>query len=377
MNLYGQILSVTLGGLLSISEILPFVRNVKTNGILHFLLSSLIKDKIEYEIQNDDESTRSDIEHSQDQESLPLDLESQPLLHSNKRKPKKEQQHDHEHEDSDSVRACIKQDPACIKQDPACIKQDDKKKEDSLQKLLNDVINIKKEICDDNDDNIKSNLNVILEELKELKQDKKSYYSSKNVEDIVEMILQHLRDLQRAQSQWVDNYGENNLKNDIKFENIVEQMSTIKNVFHETTDSILEKIHKLKELMYESAAEYQQDESHHVNTNIISKELIHQTIHEFFENKHVMSNNTSLNTDKLIVDVNTSLNTSLKQHLEIQIAEINNNFIKQSLLIDGLTLQCSHLSDKLNELTIKLSDNLEKTDKKKRKSNFLIGGKDL
>jgi hypothetical protein len=98
MNLYGQILSVTLGGLLSISEILPFVRNVKTNGILHFLLSSLIKDKIEYEIQNDDESilssTRSDIEHSQDQESLPLDLESQPLLHSNKRKSKKETQDD-------------------------------------------------------------------------------------------------------------------------------------------------------------------------------------------------------------------------------------------------------------------------------------------
>ena len=365
MNLYGQILSVTLGGLLSISEILPFVRNVKTNGILHFLLSSLIKDVVEYETQNDDESTLSStredsVLYSQGQDAVPSDLESQPLLHSNKRKLKKETQND----------------PDCTRQEH----EDNKKNNESLQELLNvntniqnDVTNIKKQVCDDNNDNIKSNLNVILEELKQLKQDKDSHYSSKNVEDIVEMILQHLRDVQRAQSQWVDNYGENNLKNDIKFENIYEQISKVKDLLHETTDTILEKIHKLKELMYDSITEYQHDELD--NTNIISKELIHQTIHDFFENKHVITDN-SLDTDKLIVDVNTSLNTSLKQHLEVQIEEINNNFIKQSLLIDGLTLQCNHLGDKLNELTIKLSDNLEKTDKKKRKSNFLIGGKE-
>ena len=42
MNIYTQIVSITLGGLLSISEILPFIRNVKTNGILHFIIDSFI-----------------------------------------------------------------------------------------------------------------------------------------------------------------------------------------------------------------------------------------------------------------------------------------------------------------------------------------------
>jgi len=360
MNFYGQILSITLGGLLSISEILPFVRNVKTNGILHFLLSSLITDAIEYEQQNEDEFFLTQNQLSTDNDdsctrqdtdlhehAILSDLESQPLLHSHKKKPKKETDLQYEYQD-----------------DSNNIKYDE-----SLKELQNDVTDIKKELCDEN---IKTNLNVILTELKNLKQDKESHYSSKNVEDIVEMILQHLRDLQRTQSQWVDNYGENNLKNDIKFENMINQINTVKNIFYEITDSILEKIHKLKELIYDSA-EYQQDESNNINANVISKELIHQTIHEFFENKHLITNTTSLDTDKLIVDVSSSL----KQHLELQIAEINNNFIKQSLLIDGLTLQCSHLGDKLNELTIKLSDNLEKTEKKKKKSNFLIGGKDL
>jgi len=310
MNLYGQILSITLGGLLSISEILPFIRNVKTNGILHFLLSSLIKDAIEYEQQNENEHESCTTQ--QLNEHIVSDLESQPLLHSHKKKP---------HEDENESDPCTRQDVQhCTRQD----NENNLKYNESFEELLNvntniqnDIIYIKKELYDDN---IKSDLNVIVEELKSLKQDKESY-SSKNVQDIVEMILQHLKDLQRTQSQWIDNYGENNLKNDIKLQNILDKMNIVKDIFRETTDTILEKIHKLKELMYESAEEYNQHESNNINTNIISKELIHQTIHEFFENKHLITNSASLDTEKLIVDVNTTLNTSLKQHLEVQIAE--------------------------------------------------------
>lgn len=339
MNLYAQILSITLGGLLSISEILPFIKNVKTNGILHFFLSSLIKDTDEYQISiidpeisdlnrncnnNEDHQVQTNRQHY-----LTNDLESQPLLGNN------------------------------------ITKYTDNTVPVYVQTGINPDLN----------DKIKNDLDIILKELYQLKHDKENNNSSKNVEDIVEMIFQHLRDLQRAQSQWVDNYGENNLKNDIKFENIINKIGNIKEIIHENTDNIIEHIRKLKELMYETVETV--DEANNINTNIISKELIHQTIHEFFENKHVItSSNSGLDTDKFMVDMNISINDIIKQHLELQIAEMNNNFTKQSLLIDGLTSQCANLGNKLNDLTLKLN-NSEKIDKRKKKTNFLIGGKDL
>ena len=145
MNMYTQIASITLGGLLSISEILPFL-NIKTNGIIHFIVTSLIKDISEYDEHND-------IENECHEQST----ETTPLLPS---------------------------------------------------------VNIKHELQ---------------EMTKELKDELKgSSFEKGQVQEIVEMILQHLQDLQRAQTQWTINYGEANIKNDIKYETTLQLLKELK-----------------------------------------------------------------------------------------------------------------------------------------------------
>jgi hypothetical protein len=59
-----QAISIALGGLFSISEILPFITNGNTYGIIHYIISSLIKDK---KLSNNIENIIDDIipdEHS-------------------------------------------------------------------------------------------------------------------------------------------------------------------------------------------------------------------------------------------------------------------------------------------------------------------------
>jgi len=164
------------------------------------------------------------------------------------------------------------------------------------------------------------------------------------------MILQHLQDLQRSQMQWTQNYGDNTLNNDIKFENIINQINTLNDTIKDT----------LKDTLKESRVNNSNDEnSNDENSND--------------EN----SNDISLKTNNMILNMNESFNGIVKQQLENQFELINENFTKQSSLIDGLTLQFNNLVAKMDEITDKLGDVNDKIDKKKRKNNFLGGGKDL
>jgi hypothetical protein len=65
--MFTQIISITLGSLLSISELLPFISNGTTHGILHFFLSKKIKNDIE-KFEDDIEEIYDDVmnpnEHS-------------------------------------------------------------------------------------------------------------------------------------------------------------------------------------------------------------------------------------------------------------------------------------------------------------------------
>ena len=200
--------------------------------------------------------------------------------------------------------------------------------------------------------------NDILVKLKEIKEEKTQSFASKNVEDIVEMILQHLQDLQRSQMQWTQNYGDNTLNNDIKFENIINQINTLNDTIKDTLKDTIKDT--LKDTLKESRVNNSNDEnSNDENSND--------------EN----SNDNSLKTNNMILNMNESFNGIVKQQLENQFELINENFTKQSSLIDGLTLQFNNLVAKMDEITDKLGDVNDKIDKKKRKNNFLGGGKDL
>ena len=150
MNMYTQIIYITLGGLLSVSEILPFIKNVKTNGIIHFLAMSLIKDVDEYE-----ESHNTDIES---ESSLLINGLSNSNVSDNSKLNKEIY---------------------------------------DLTKLLN-MTNTS-----------------LMDNINKLNNIKTNYYEKEKVEDIVEMILQHLQDLQRVQS------GLNNSDKE-RFENILD-----------------------------------------------------------------------------------------------------------------------------------------------------------
>jgi len=344
-------LSIALGGLLSVSEILPFVKNVKTNGIIHFVVSSLLKD-------NDGQGDAKDMEH-------------QPLLNEQTRisRPSYTVRDDStstseiKNNSDDSLQMEGIDENCKVSGSTSLFVEDqdqiniliDKVNEINTE-LLNDALDVNMQqlsvysskqlkVLTEMQKSFSDSTNDILVKLKEIKEEKTQSFASKNVEDIVEMILQHLQDLQRSQMQWTQNYGDNTLKNDIKFENIINQINTLNDTIKDT----------LKDTLKESRVNNSNDE----NSND--------------EN----SNDNSLKTNNMILNMNESFNGIVKQQLENQFELINENFTKQSSLIDGLTLQFNNLVAKMDEITDKLGDVNDKIDKKKRKNNFLGGGKDL
>ena len=340
-------LSIALGGLLSVSEILPFVKNVKTNGIIHFVVSSLLKD-------NDGQGDAKDMEH-------------QPLLNEQTRISRPS----HTVRDDSTSTSEIKNnsddslqmegiDENCKVSGSTSLFVEDQDQINILidkvneinTELLNDALDVNMQqlsvysskqlkVLTEMQKSFSDSTNDILVKLKEIKEEKTQSFASKNVEDIVEMILQHLQDLQRSQMQWTQNYGDNTLNNDIKFENIINQINTLNDT--------------IKDTLKESRVNNSNDE----NSND--------------EN----SNDISLKTNNMILNMNESFNGIVKQQLENQFELINENFTKQLSLIDGLTLQFNNLVAKMDEITDKLGDVNDKIDKKKRKNNFLGGGKDL
>jgi len=175
--------------------------------------------------------------------------------------------------------------------------------------------------------NIDSLLSSINTQLQDIKNDKTDSFAKKNVEEIVEMILQHLRDLQRSQLQWTQNYGENNIKTDLKFENIIEH------------------INKLNELLESS--------------NKISHRISNQISDQNFSSE----------------DYKHQLKHQLKQEMMSNIEEINDQFLKQMNLLKGMTSQFEtrfeDISNKVDEILIRSNENPEK---KKKRSHFLGGG---
>ena len=343
MNIYTQMLSIALGGLLSVSEILPFVKNVKTNGIIHFVVSSLLKD-------NDGEDTKNDMEH-------------QPLLNEQTRpsytvRDDSTSTSENEIKNNSSLQMESIDENCKVSGSTGLFIEDqnadqlniliDKVNEINTE-LLNDALDVNMQqlqthsakhlkVLSEMQKSFNDNTSDILMKLKEIKEEKTGSFASKNVEDIVEMILQHLQDLQRSQMQWTQNYGDNTLKNDIKFENIINQIDIIK-------DSI--------------------------------KESVRVSVNDTIKDSN-LNNNT--NDDNLNGSLNESLNgisLKIQQQLENQFEWVNDNFTKQSSLIDGLTLQVNNLVVKMDEITDKLGDVNDKIDRKKRKNNFLGGGKDL
>jgi hypothetical protein len=362
-------LSIALGGLLSVSEILPFVKNVKTNGIIHFVVSSLLKD-------NDGQGDAKDMEH-------------QPLLNEQTRISRPS----HTVRDDSTSTSEIKNnsddslqmegiDENCKVSGSTSLFVEDQDQINILidkvneinTELLNDALDVNMQqlsvysskqlkVLTEMQKSFSDSTNDILVKLKEIKEEKTQSFASKNVEDIVEMILQHLQDLQRSQMQWTQNYGDNTLKNDIKFENIINQINTLNDTIKDTLkDTIKDTI---KDTLKESRVNNSNDEnSNDENSND--------------ENSNdENSNDNSLKTNNMILNMNESFNGIVKQQLENQFELINENFTKQSSLIDGLTLQFNNLVAKMDEITDKLGDVNDKIDKKKRKNNFLGGGKDL
>lgn len=343
-------LSIALGGLLSVSEILPFVKNVKTNGIIHFVVSSLLKD-------NDGQGDANDMEH-------------QPLLNEQTRISRPS----HTVRDDSTSTSEIKNnsddslqmegiDENCKVSGSTSLFVEDQDQINILidkvneinTELLNDALDVNMQqlsvysskqlkVLTEMQKSFSDSTNDILVKLKEIKEEKTQSFASKNVEDIVEMILQHLQDLQRSQMQWTQNYGDNTLKNDIKFENIINQINTLNDTIKDTLKDTI------KDTIKESSVNNSNDEN---------------------------SNDISLKTNNMILNMNDSFNGIVKQQLENQFELINENFTKQSSLIDGLTLQFNNLVAKMDEITDKLGDVNDKIDKKKRKNNFLGGGKDL
>jgi hypothetical protein len=405
MNIYTQIVSITLGGLLSISEILPFIRNVKTNGILHFIIDSLIDNEnqdlenlIEHEsllnhsgnggngsngsngsnggsetgcgsgsknyksTENNDNKNHNHNENNDNDDNMTnklqdvkvcdkkLDMISSELRKLDVIDHNLHQYFSKQHDNDKKLKGVIKDDINNILQELKEIKVDNSdvisNKYDKIMKdvseyvsehinIIKDMNNaavdtIKKDIKKSNESSeydINTVLSSINTQLQDIKNEKTDSFAKKNVEEIVEMILQHLRDLQRSQLQWTQNYGENNIKTDLKFENIIEH------------------INKLNELLESS--------------NKISHRISNQISDKDFSNE----------------DYKLQLKHQLKQEMMSNIEAMNDQFLKQMNLLKEMTSQFETrfeaISNKVDEILIRSNENPEK---KKKRSHFLGGG---
>lgn len=371
MNIYTQIVSITLGGLLSISEILPFIRNVKTNGILHFLIDSFIDNEnqdlenlIEHESllnhdnggngggsssnyrSTDNDNVTDTLQHVKARDQK-LDMISSELRKLDVIDHNLQEYFNKQHDNDKKLKGVIKDDINTIVQELKEIKVENSAvisdKYDKIMKDISDHISdhisehlisikemnsvtidtIRNDIRNDTSElNIETVLDSIHNQLKEIKNDKTDSFAKKNVEEIVEMILQHLRDLQRSQLQWTQNYGENNIRNDLKFENIIEH------------------INKLNELLESS--------------NKISHKISDQISDQHF--------------------TSDELKHQLKQEMMSHIETMNDQFLKQMHLLKEMTSQFEtrfeDISNKVDEILIRSNDNPEK---KKKRSHFLGG----
>jgi len=72
--IFTQVVSIALGSLFSISELLPYITNGNSHGIIHFILSSLIKDKkIKNNLEQIIDNIVDDVVHD---ENTPLNSEN-------------------------------------------------------------------------------------------------------------------------------------------------------------------------------------------------------------------------------------------------------------------------------------------------------------
>ena len=186
------------------------------------------------------------------------------------------------------------------------------------------IDNIKKIVSVTESDNSET-LNLILKNLKDIKDEKGESYSKRNVEEILEMILQHLRDLQRSQLQWTHNYGENNIKMDLKFEKITESVT---------------KLSELSEL-----------------SELIRSFSINNTITDHIS-KYEFKNEMNM----YIEDINDQFSKQL--HV---IKGINNRLISE---IESINTKYEDMNTKVDELFTKINNEIIK----KKKKTFLNGG---
>lgn len=390
MNIYTQILSITLGGLLSISEILPFIRTVKTNGIMHFLVDSIVdcnpedlENLIEREplLTSSETSTtstttsttssRSIDSSSNDTTNNDLDIKVTETLQDNDKKLdiisselRKLDIIDHnlqeyisqQYNDDRKFKVVIKDDINDILHQLKDIKVEtfdtlsDKhecmvtKICDHVNKTCEHLNNVNIENTKLTIDHIKNDFNIIdietilnniSHQLREIKEDKTESFSRKNVEDILEMILQHLRDLQRSQLQWTHNYGENNIKNDLNFEQIIERMNEIHELLQSNKLS-----HKISDQLIES-----------VNDQINSQKKHTDAL------KHQLQNDINEHIDKMNEQFLKQLN---------MFKEMNNNF--ETNFIE-LKRKLADVTNKVDEVVSRSNEYSEK----KKKRSFLNG----
>ena len=383
MNIYTQILSITLGGLLSISEILPFIRTVKTNGIMHFLVDSIVdcnpedlENLIEREplltsSETSTTSSRSIDSSSNDTTNNDLDIKVTETLQDNDKKLdiisyelRKLDIIDHnlqeyisqQYNDDRKFKVVIKDDINDILHQLKDIKVEtfdtlsDKhecmvtKICDHVNKTCEHLNNVNIENTKLTIDHIKNDFNIIdidtilnniSHQLREIKEDKTESFSRKNVEDILEMILQHLRDLQRSQLQWTHNYGENNIKNDLNFEQIIERMNEIHELLQSNKLS-----HKISDQLIESVNDQINSQKKHTD-----------------ELKHQFQNDINEHIDKMNEQFLKQLN---------MFKEMNNNF--ETNFIE-LKRKLADVTNKVDEVVSRSNEYSEK----KKKRSFLNG----
>lgn len=393
MNIYTQILSITLGGLLSISEILPFITTVKTNGIMHFLVDSIVdgnpedlENLIEREpLLTSSETTTTTTTSSNDTTNNDLNTKVTETLQDNDKKLdiisyelRKLDIIDHnlqeyisqQYNDDRKFKVVIKDDINDILHQLKDIKVEtseilsdkhecavDKHEYtadkhdyivtkicDHVNKTCEHLNNVNIENTKLTIDHIKNDFNIIDSEtilkniyhqLREIKEDKTDSFSRKNVEDILEMILQHLRDLQRSQLQWTFNYGENNIKNDLNFEQIIERMNEIHELLQSNKLS-----HKISDQLIESVNDQINSQKKHTD-----------------ELKHQFQNDINENIDKM--------NEQFLKQLNI-FKEMNNNFENNFI---ELKRKLADVTNKVDEVVSRSNEYYEK----KKKRSFLNG----
>jgi hypothetical protein len=400
MNIYTQILSITLGGLLSISEILPFIKTVKTNGIMHFLVDSIVDcnpEDLEKLMEREPLLTSSETStttttsstsstsstvsidsSSNDTTNNDLNTKVTETLQDNDKKLdiisselRKLDIIDHnlqeyisqQYNDDRKFKVVIKDDINDILHQLKDIKVEtseilsdkhectaDKhdyivtKICDHVNKTCEHLNNVNIENTKLTIDHIKNDFNIIdietilnniSHQLREIKEDKAESFSRKNVEDILEMILQHLRDLQRSQLQWTHNYGENNIKNDLKFEQIIERMNEIHELLQSNKLS-----HKISDQLIESVNDQINSQKKHTD-----------------ELKHQFQNDINEHVDKMNEQFLKQLN---------MFKEMNNNF--ETNFIE-LKRKLADVTNKVDEVVSRSNEYSEK----KKKRSFLNG----